>query len=71
MKTFPPRGQGAGTTWVRGIEKTRRSGRVIKPRKLEDEKETQTPKGKKIANLKTVKRPAKEDDNLTSKVQKN
>jgi hypothetical protein len=65
------RGQGAGTTWVRGIEKTRRSGRVIKPRKLEDEKETQTPKGKKIANLKTVKRPAKEDDNLTSKVQKN
>ena len=70
------RGQVAGATWVRGIEKTRRSGRslsgrVIKPKKFENEKETQKPKEKKITGLKTVKRPAKENDNLTSKFQKN
>ena len=60
-----------GATWVRGIEKTRWSGRVIKPKKFETEKETHKPTDKKIAKLKTVKRPAKENDNLTSKVQKN
>ena len=54
------RGQVAGATWVRGIEKTRRSGRslsgrVIKPKKFENEKKTQKPKKKKIAGLKTVK----------------